>query len=245
MLVDSHAHTYDLKKGYAMPPDILPVVVGYSHGSNQKAVEDAKAHGWPFVLGIAPQTAIKEDISKLDEWVAFIRGAKPNAIGEIGLDYKWAKDGNDIKKERLVFTRMLELGKEMGLPLVIHSRNRPAEEAGKAGVPENAVDDVILELSGFGSPFVMHFYSGDEAQAEKIIAMGGYISVTQMRSKERRKVINTVPLDRLLVETDSPFIGRTPDWVREAVAYVAEARGLGIDEVEAATAANAKRFFRF
>ncbi len=73
MFVDSHAHTYDLKKGYAIPQDILPVVVGYSNSSNRKAALEAKAHGWPLVLGIAPQTAIREDLSHLDEWVAFIK----------------------------------------------------------------------------------------------------------------------------------------------------------------------------
>ncbi len=113
MFVDSHAHTYDLKKGYVIPQDILPVVVGYSNGSNRKAALDAKEHGWPLVLGIAPQTAIREDLSQLEEWASFIKEAKPNAIGEIGLDYKWAKDRNDIAKERRVLERMVALAKEM------------------------------------------------------------------------------------------------------------------------------------
>jgi TatD DNase family protein len=248
MLVDSHAHTYDLKKGYAVPSGIIPVVVGYSHGSNRKAAEEAKAHGWPLVLGIAPQTAIREDLSKLDEWVAFIREAKPNAIGEIGLDYKWAKDGADIEKERRVFQRMLALAKEMGLPIVIHSRNKPDAEKDKSGVPENAVDDILGMVAPGGvaiRPFIMHFYSGDAEQAMKIVAAGGYISVTHMRSKERRKVINTVPLDRLLAETDSPFVGRTPEAVKDAVSYIAEVKGLPFEEVADATAKNAKKVLRF
>lgn len=245
MLVDAHAHTYDLKKGYVMPDDIIPVVVGYSHGSNRKAVADARAHGWPFALGIAPQTAIREDISKLEEWAAFIREARPNAIGEVGLDYKWAKDAADVGKERAVFSRMVALAREMGIPLVIHSRDRPEADAGKQGVPENAVDDVIQALLGFGGPFVMHFYSGTAEQAERIVGMGGYISMTHMRSKERRKVINTVPLDRLMSETDSPFVGRNPESVREAVSYIAEAKGISESAAGDATAQNARRFFRF
>ena len=86
---------------------------------------------------------------------------------------------------------------------------------------------------------------GNAEQAERIVALGGYISVTLMRSKERRKVINTVPLDRLLVETDSPFIGRNPEAVRDAVAYIAEVKGLRVEEVAETTSANAKRFFGF
>lgn len=245
MLVDSHAHTYDLKKGYVVPPDILPVVVGYSHGSNRKAALEARSHGWPLVLGIAPQTAIKEDISGLDGWIAFIRESRPNAIGEIGLDYKWAKDGADVDKERLVFGRMLVLAKEMSLPVVIHSRDRPADKGDDSGVPANAVDDVMAALSGTGLRFAMHFFSGTAEQAARVVETGGYISMTGMRSKERRKVINTVPLDSLLVETDSPFVGRTPEDVKEAVSYVAEVKGLGVDTVGQTTAANAKRFFGF
>jgi TatD DNase family protein len=248
MLVDSHAHTYDLKKGYAVPQDIIPVVVGYSNSSNHKAVQDAKAHGWPLVLGIAPQTAIREDLAHLDEWVAFIKEAKPNAIGEIGLDYKWAKNADDIEKENRVLARMLALAKEMSLPLVIHSRDRPAAESGKVGVPENAVEDILRIIAPSGKsdlPFVMHFYSGNAEQAERIVAAGGYISMTHMRSKERRKVINTVPLDRLMAETDSPFVGRTPEAVKEAVLYIAEAKGIDAGMAADATAANAKRFFRF
>jgi len=243
MLVDSHTHVYDIKKGYVLPQDIIPVVVGYSHGSNRKTVEAARQGGYPFALGIAPQTAIREDLQGLDDWIAFIKEAKPNAIGEVGLDYKWAKDGADVEKELLVFKRMIGLADEMGLPLVIHSRDRPAAESGKEGVPENAVDDVLGYLGG--KRFVMHFFSGSAGQAQKAVAMGGYISMTHMRSKERRNVINTVPLDRLMVETDSPFVGRTPEAARDAVAYIAEVKGLEPQAVEKATADNARIFFGF
>ena len=91
----------------------------------------------------------------------------------------------------------------------------------------------------------MHFYSGTAEQAVRIVGMGGYISLTHMRSKERRKVINTVPLDRLMSETDSPFVGRNPEFVREAVSYIAEAKGISESAAGDATAQNAKRFFRF
>jgi TatD DNase family protein len=110
-------------------------------------------------------------------------------------------------------------------------------------VPVNAVDDVLAAVDG--REFVMHFFSGDEKQAARVVELGGYVSVTHMRSKERRKVINTVPLDRLLVESDAPFVGRTPESIREAVAYVAEVKGLGAEEVGKQTAENAMRLFRF
>jgi len=126
VLVDSHCHLFEVKN-YQLPDDIIPVVAGHSHGSNKKAAELARSKGYPFTLGIAPQTAIKQDLSQLDEWVSFIRENKPNAIGEVGLDYKWARTMEDVEKQRLVFRRMIALAEEMELPLVIHSRNNPSE----------------------------------------------------------------------------------------------------------------------
>jgi TatD DNase family protein len=92
---------------------------------------------------------------------------------------------------------------------------------------------------------LMHFYSGSAEYAERIVDDGGYISVVHLHSKERRKVINTVPLDRLLVESDSPYVGRTPDVVREAVAYIAEVKEIPAEDVARKTTENAMRFFGF
>lgn len=239
MLIDSHAHLFDMKKGYQLPSDIYPVVCGYSHGSNKKAVELARRSGYPFALGIAPQTAIKEGIEKLDEWVDFISQSRPNAIGEIGLDYKWAQSMDDVEKEMVVFKRMISLAKEMDLPIVIHSRNNPMDNE----VPKNAVDDII-ELTE-GMRLLMHFYSGNDVQASKIVDRGGYISIIHLHSKERRKVINTTAIDRMVVESDSPYVGRSPETIREAVSYIAEIKGLEVEEVEKVTSDNAMRFFGF
>jgi TatD DNase family protein len=239
MLVDSHTHLYDMKKGYALPPDIFPVVVGYSHTSNHKALECARAGGYPFALGIAPQTTVKEGVSRLDEWVAFIRENRPNAIGEVGLDYKWAQTAKQVEDEKLAFSRMVGLANELGLPMVIHSRDNPGDN----GLPKDAIED-ILGMAG-KAKLLMHFFSGSAEQAERIVGMGGYISVAHVRSKERRKVINTVPLDRILVESDSPYIGRTPESIREAIAYIAEVKGIRLEDAAKATTENAMGFFGF
>jgi TatD DNase family protein len=239
VLIDSHTHLFEMKKDYVLPPDIYPVVCAYSHGSNKKAVELAKQKDYPFVIGIAPQTSLKEGIGKLDEWIEFIRQNKPNAIGEIGLDYKWAETKGDLEKEQILFERMIALAKEMKLPIVIHSRNNPNDN----DLPKNAVQDIIRQTKGM--KMLMHFYSGSEEDAKEIVEEGGYISIMHLRSKERRKVINSVPLNRLLVESDSPYVGRTPESIREAIEYIAEVKGVETDKVARATSENAMKFFDF
>ena len=236
-LVDSHCHLFSLKD-YELPSDITPVVVGYSHGSNAKAVKIAKGK-YPYVLGIAPQTALKEGIGRLDEWIAFIRENRPNAIGEIGLDYKWAATKADVHKEEVVFKAMLDLADELKLPLVIHSRNNPAENE----VPKNAIDDILDRISG--RRYMMHFFSGDEKQAERVVDDGGILSIIHLHSKIRRKVINTVDLDRMVVESDCPYVGRTPESIRQAIDYIAEVKGLSKEMVAEQTTRNAKDFFGF
>ncbi|MFH1785949.1 MAG: TatD family hydrolase [Candidatus Micrarchaeota archaeon] len=238
-LVDSHTHLFEMKKDYVLPPDIYPVVAGYSHGANKKVVDFAKEHNYPFILGIAPQSTVKEGITKVDEWVEFIRNNKPNAIGEVGLDYKWAQTNEHVENEKIVFQKMIDLAKEFDLPLVIHSRNNPNEN----NLPKNAVDDIISMTTEMR--VLMHFYCGSEEQAKKIVDSGGYISITHLRSKERRKVINIVPLNRLLVESDSPYVGRTPEVIREAIAYIAEVKNIETVKVANATSENAMKFFNF
>jgi len=237
MIIDSHCHLYDLKN-YTLPEDIYPIVVGYSYSSNKKAVAIAKGK-YPYVLGIAPQSAIKHGTERLEEWVDFIRENKPCAIGEVGLDYKWAETAEHVNAEKKVFSRMIELADELKIPLVIHSRNNPNDN----DLPKNAVEE-IMEMVG-DRKVLMHFYSGSARLAEKIVDKGGYISIIHLHSKERRKVINSVPLERLLVESDSPFVGRTPEVIREAIDYISEVKQIEREKVAIKTARNAMEFFGF
>jgi TatD DNase family protein len=230
LLVDSHCHL-DRIPDYKLPDNLIPVTVGYSHSTNQKALQIGKKLKIPYVLGIAPQTAIKEDLSKLDEWIDFIKSNPPNAIGEVGLDYHWAKNEHDIEKEQIVFRRMLDLSQEMDLPLVIHARN--------------AVHDVLdfLQLRNLKNPFMMHFFSGTLAEAKRAIDLGGLISITPLHSKGRRQVIKEIDLEHLLIETDAPYVVRKPEEVIKAAEYICEIK-LKLDEVTKVTADNAIRFFK-
>jgi len=232
MLVDSHCHLQEIKN-YEIK-DVLPVVCGYSHSSNVKAVEIARRLNVPFVLGIAPQTAIKlPDLENLDEWIEYIKKQKPNAIGECGLDYHWAKDKKDIEKEEITFYRMMELAEEMGLPLVIHARQ--------------ATRDVIdaLTIKKFPKRVMFHFFSGKMADAEWVVSNNGLISITPLHSKDRKEAISKVPLENLVVETDAPYVGRTPEDVKDAINYIAEIKKLDFEVVAKQTAKNALEFLNF
>ncbi len=232
MLVDSHCHLQEIKH-YAIK-DVLPVVCGYSHPSNIKAAEMAKKSNLPFCLGIAPQSVIKlPDLAQLDEWIDYIKKQKPNAIGECGLDYHWAKEKKEIEREEITFYRMIELAEETRLPLVIHARQ--------------AMRDVIdaLRIKNFGNRVMFHFFSGKMADAERAISNNSLISITPLHSKERREIIGKTPLENLVVETDAPYVGRTPDDVRQAIAYIAEIKKLDFEIVASQTARNALEFLNF
>lgn len=230
MIIDSHCHVCDIKN-YKPSEKVLPVTVGYSHSSNVKTVEAAKKYKLPFVLGIAPQTAIKSDLSGLDEWMGFIRENKPSAVGEIGLDFHWSETDMDVEKEKIVFKRMLDLAEEMELPIVIHARKAAKE----------VLD--TLQLRNFRLPFMMHFFSGSLSDAKRAVEMGGTISIAPVRSKERKSVIKFLELDNLVVETDAPYVVRSPEDVVKSIQYVAEIKGIDFDEVAEKTSLNSARFF--
>lgn len=233
VLVDSHCHLMDMKD-YKPSKEVIPVASSYSHNKNVKNVEIAKKFKVPFTLGIAPQSVIGDrDLTSLDEWLDFIRRSKPNAIGEIGLDYHWAKGEEDVKKEELVFGKMLDLAEEMKLPAVIHSRQ--------------ATPDIIdtFKMRNFSLPIMMHFFSGTVSEAKWFAERGDFISITPMHSKSRKEVIKEIPLGNLLVETDAPYVVRTPEQVKESVQYIAEIKNLDFDIVAEQTAKNAHSLFKF
>ncbi len=229
-IIDSHCHLNEYKE-IEIREGWLPVTVGYSHTSNVKNAEIAAKYKVPYVLGIAPQTAIKQGVGELGLWCEEIKKHKPNAIGEIGLDFHWAKTPQDVKNEEIVFERMLELAQEMKLPIVIHSRD----------AEEKVVE--MLKERDWGAGIMMHMFSGKLETAQTAVGLGALVSICPLRSKERKKVINSLELENLLVETDSPYVVRTFYDVQAAIDYIAEAKGFDRDVVAEQTARNAMRFF--
>jgi TatD DNase family protein len=214
----------------------------------------AKAYTPVFAaVGVHPNHSLGWGAESASELRRLAGERKVVAIGEIGLDYYWDKAPRDLQEK--VLREQLDLASEMDLPVIIHNRE--------------ASDDVLAILLEWqagllrsGAPLaarpgVLHSFSGDLAMAEKAAAANYFIGftgpVTFKNAAETQHIATAVPLDRILVETDSPFLTphphrgqrNEPSHVRLVAEEIAALRGISIDEVADATTANARRLFRF
>lgn len=256
MFVDSHAHI-DGKEFDADRDDvvararaagvraILNVGTGDPHGGNfERAVAVAeKYEGVYAAVGVHPHDAKLYDEAAEALLLEFVRGRRVVAVGEIGLDYHY--DNSPREVQRAVFARQLRLAREEGLPVIIHSRDADAE----------TLDILGAEYAGTERGGVMHCFGGGPALAEGALALGFYISfagnVTFKKAEPLREVALTVPLDRLLVETDCPYLapvplrGRRnePAYVVETARFLANLRGVGPEEFGRTTTENFTRLF--
>lgn len=171
------------------------------------------------------------------------------AIGEIGLDYYHDRFPRDLQMEYL--SRQLSIAQKLNKPAIIHSR------AGKfAGENSFVFPDMVkaLKKANFTNG-VMHCFSGTKKEAEVFLEMGFMISftgiITYERNQELRDIIKVIPIEKLMIETDSPFLPplkykgqkNEPAFVLEVAKTIADVRGLSIDEVLEVTSGNAERFF--
>ncbi len=252
-LIDSHAHLND-----AAFKDDLPQVlknmehagveavinVGYDLASSRQAVK--QAHSWPILhaaVGIHPH-----DASKLDEETATtIRGlaydSQVVAIGETGLDYYRNLSSRDCQKR--AFRWHLDLARELSLPVIIHDREAHGDTL-----------RILKEAKPGPAGGVLHCFSGSWEMARDCLELGFYISfagpVTYKNARKLREVAKKIPLERLLVETDSPYLPpepyrgqrNQPAYVLRVIAAIAGIRRLTEEEIGAATAANARRLFK-
>jgi len=158
-------------------------------------------------------------------------------IGECGLDYHWVKDEKLREKQRELFINHIKLAKEMKLPLVVHSWESDSD----------VLD--ILEKEGMKSKKVLLHQFGGNSFIDRVIVNGWWVSVGPgvLRSKSRKKVVRDMPLDKILLETDSPWFGDgergTPLNVLKAAEKIAEIKKITVKEVEKQTDKNAIDFF--
>ena len=248
-LTDSHAHLdfrqFDADRdaviARAREAGLVAILnVGTDLASSKAAVALAEKQDFIYAaVGFHPHDAKHVNERVLDQLRVLTRYPKVVAIGEIGLDYY--RDRSPRPTQRQAFADQLALAAELELPVIVHSRE--------------AHDDVMEQLRGWKGSGVLHSYSGGPERLEEVLELGFYVSisgpVTFPRADRLRKVAEIVPLERLLVETDCPFLtpvprrGRRnePALVRHVVEAVARARGVPAETVAQATADNLTHLF--
>ncbi|TCL73966.1 TatD family hydrolase [Rhizobium sp. BK251] len=194
-------------------------------------------------VGTHPNNADEELDIQVEDLVRLSKHAKVVAIGEAGLDYFY--DSVKPEDQKTGFIRHIAAARETGLPLVIHSRS--ADEDMAAILTEEA------EKGAF--PFILHCFSSGAALAQTGVELGGYVSfsgiLTFPKSEDLREIARTIPHDRLLVETDAPYLApkrwrgkrNEPSYVVNTAEVLAEAIGVGREEIDTLTTENAFRIF--
>ncbi|MEY9864635.1 TatD DNase family protein [Peribacillus sp. B2I2] len=219
------------------------VVVGFDRPTIIRAMELIEAYDFMYAaVGWHPVDAIdmtEEDLLWIEE---LSNHPKVVAIGEMGLDYHWDKSPKDVQME--VFRKQIRLAKKVGLPIIIHNREATAD------IVKILKEEEASEVGG-----IMHCFSGSAETALECINMNFYISlggpVTFKNAKKPKEVAAAVPLDRLLIETDCPYLAphpyrgkrNEPSYVKFVAEQIAEIKQLTIEEVSKATTENAKKLF--
>ena len=255
-LFDSHSHYNDSKFDIDREEIIKEtlssgvsnfIVAGYGVESSKKAIEIANEYeGLYAIVGISPndlenintEEDIKGSISKIEELAS---NSKVVAIGEIGLDYYWNKENKELQKQ--MFIKQINLANKLNLPIVIHTRDA-------------FVDTIdILKENNVDKKGIFHCCPLNRELVKEGLKLGFYISlsgvITFKNTKNADDIINMIPEDRLLIETDSPYLSPEPlrgkrnnsmnvKYVAEKIASV---KNKTVEEIAEITSNNAKRIF--
>lgn len=193
------------------------------------------------LLGVHPSEVKGWNDDLIDKIKEYSKSSKIVGIGEIGLDYYWDKSFNDLQKE--VFIKQIKLANELNFPISVHDR-----EAHKDTF------DILTEYNK-NSAIVMHCFSGSVEFMKECVKQGWYIAiggvVTFKKAIKMKEVAKEVPLDKLLLETDAPYLtpvpyrGKTnqPAYVKYVAEEIASIRGISFEEVDEITTQNAKKVF--
>lgn len=255
-MIDSHAHISKetlaaevdafLKRGKEAHIDAI-VNICTDEDSLVRGLDIHKRYPWVYNAAAIPP----HDVEALGEkcFPLMEKHAKAGdlvAVGETGLDYYYYRESSELQKHFL--KRYLALALECKLPVVIHCRD--------AFEDLFSILDSDYRIGNGYAPGVLHCFTGTMQEAEQVVARGWMVSfsgiATFKKSEALREVAKWVPLDQLLIETDTPYLapqskrGKTnePSFLPETAACIAEVRGMKVEELIQATANNAKRFFR-
>ena len=250
MYIDTHAH-YDSSKFNqdrdevlaAMPASGIDAIIdpGCDEASSRAAI--ALSERWPFVYtaaGWQPEEWKSWDMYSLAMVKELAGHPKCVAIGEIGLDYYWDKEHKEIMYE--MFVTQLELALELDKPVIIHDREAHADCLNITGR--------YPELRG-----VFHCFSGSREMARELVGRGWYLGfdgpVTYKNARRALEVLKETPLERILLETDSPYLPPVPfrgerndsSKIPYIAAKIAEVKGMSVEEIARVTSENARKLF--
>lgn len=248
-LIDTHAHidmleapiesTLQLMKDFGVKKAVIPSV---EVSSMEKVIAAAEADENIYaMIGIYPSEAKTYTQEVEDRMIELAKNHKVKAVGEIGLDYYWDKSFVDLQKE--VYVKQILLENKLNLPIVIHDR-----EAHKDAY------DLLLEYNQ-SSKALFHCFSGSVEFMRECVKKGWYIAlggvVTFKNAVKMKDVAREIPLDKLVLETDSPYLTpvpfrgkpNTPAYVRYVAEEIANLRQIPLNELIDITTNNAERFF--
>ena len=253
MLIDSHCHL-DMFDA-AERDDIIAraaadgvtemVTIGTRMGQSRQLLDLVRGRDRVWcTVGVHPNSVGEDPLAETDAIVALARNPKVVGIGESGLDYFYKKAPRDQQQES--FRRHIRAARSAQLPLVIHARQA-----------DDDIAQILQEEWDIGGPFtlLLHCFSSGRPLAEAALALGGYVSFSGMltfpKSTELREIAADIPADRVLVETDSPYLAPVPHrgkrnepaFVANTARVLAEVRGLSLEALGALTTANFRHLF--
>lgn len=273
MLFDSHTHLnnedYNDEDRQALMEEIegsdvsYVMDIGFDLASSLQAIKDAQARPWCYAaVGVHPHDAKTLDEETLVLLKGLAKKDKVQAIGEIGLDYYYDLSERDV--QRYWFRRQIQLANELRMPIAIHSREADQETM-----------DILKEEGAFSaerqswfpkrpgpdgselpdSRVLLHCFSGSKELAKQYVKLGATLSicgpVTFKNNRKTREVVEAIPIEFLLVETDAPYLTPEPfrgrknksPYVEHTARKVAEIKGISYEEAARITCENAKRFY--
>ena len=246
--IDTHCHIYydkyqdDIKDviNRANDNNVKKMIcVGVDIPSSEKSIALSKQYESIFAtVGYHPHEAKLVDNNYLDKMIELLKHPKSIAVGEIGLDYYY--EHSDKKTQIKIFREQLELAKDLDMPAVIH--NRESDHDLYENIKASKIDKGVI-----------HCYSSDVNYANKLFDLGLLVSFTGIVtfSKTLQKVVKQIPLDKIMVETDSPYLTpipfrgkrNEPHMVSLVAEKIAEIKNIPLEEVAKITTATAKNLF--
>lgn len=256
-MIDAHCHLEHMDANHVIREareKMTAIVTSIADIKDKERVIEFRKNNPDFVficLGFHPECMKDYTDDDIDSYIGFIRHNQKyvSAIGEVGLDYSWNTKKEEQERSKGIFLKFIELSKELGMPVVIHSRNgKDNKEGGNDGIG----DAISMLIENGCKNVMMHCFSGNESQLKQCLAQGWTISYATVicKSFKHQKLVKQTPLEHMVLETDSPWLDpdsreliNKPWKIERSAELIAQLKGIAKDEVLKLTEKNARKFF--